>query len=80
MCLVNCMWCYEQLANYGASVFLRRPPHQAIARRPCRRPPAHSARHGGAGEANAALAEGREEGGEGTGDEGFSFGIAYGFL
>jgi hypothetical protein len=32
------------------------------------------------GEANAALAEGREDGGEGAGDEDISFGIAYGFL
>jgi hypothetical protein len=39
---------------------------------------------GGAGgrkeKGGAALAEGREDGGEGAGDEGISFGIAYGFL
>jgi ribosomal protein L12E/L44/L45/RPP1/RPP2 len=32
------------------------------------------------GEADAALAEDREDGGEGAGDEGISFGFAYGFL
>ena len=32
------------------------------------------------GETEAALAEGREDGGEGAEDEGISFGIAYDFL
>ena len=71
-------------ANCDASVFPAPPPPQAIARRPCRRSRLHSrarrVEQRLKGEANAALAEGREDGGEGAGDEGISFGIAYGFL
>jgi hypothetical protein len=66
------------------SVFPVPPPHPAIARRPCRRSRLHSrARRGEQrlqAEAKAALVEGREDGDEGAGDEGISFGIAYGFL
>lgn len=81
MILESCISCYEQLVNCGASVFTVPPPPQAIARRPCRRSHLHPRACRGAqrlqGEANAALAEGREDGGEGAEDEGISFGIAY---
>ena len=69
----------------ASSVFPAPPLPQAIARRPCRMPPAHTQPAGGAQRAerrgaNAALTEGREDGGEGAGYEDISLGIAYGFL
>jgi hypothetical protein len=55
-----------------------------IERMPCRRLRLHPRARRGAqrlqGEANAALAEDWEDGGEGAGDEGISSGIAYDFL
>jgi hypothetical protein len=82
--LESCVWCYEQLANCAASVFPAPPPAQRSQEGPVEcRPRTFSqpgAQRAERKKANAALAEGLEDGGEGAWDEGISFGIAYGFL
>lgn len=78
------IWCHEQLANCGASVFHAQPTSQRLqegpAEGPARAPAARREAQRLQGEADAALAEDREDRGEGAGDEGISCGIAYGFL
>jgi len=62
-----------------AATLLRRSQEGPVESRACTRGLAGE-RRGLEGEAKAALAEGREDGGKGAGDEGISFGIAYGSL